>query len=111
MILKNTLRLAGLLILGLSLAGAQGQGSAGRKAPAKKGDPAAHAGQGEDVRGTMSLSEISQKTGVPLAHFLKALKLDKSAEVNKPVRDWIHSKGMTMQDVRAAAKTYKAPGK
>lgn len=74
----------------------------------RKGDPKSHAaGQGEDVRGTMSLQEIAQKTGVPVSHFQKALKLDKSVDLTKPVREWIHSKGMTMQDVRDAAKAYK----
>ena len=78
-------------------------------APPKKGDPKSHAaGQGEEVRGTMSLEEISRKTGVPVAHFRKALKLDQRVDERKPVREWIHSKGMTMEDVRDAAKAYRA---
>lgn len=89
------------IILGCSLSA--------QTAPPKKGDPRSHpAGQAEDVRGTMSLHEISQKTGVPVTHFQKALNLDKSIDLNKPVRDWIHSKGMSMQDVREAAKSYKS---
>lgn len=76
--------------------------------PPKKGDPKSHStGQGESIRGTMSLNEIVKATGVPLAHFQKALKLDKSVDAAAPVRDWIHSKGMTMQNVRDAAAAYK----
>lgn len=78
--------------------------------PSPKGDPSSHAAS-EDIRGTMSLKEISQKTQVPLDHFIKALKLDKSVDTAKPVREWIHSKGMTMQNVREAAASYKAPRK
>lgn len=96
--------LAAAVALSLSLAA--------QPAPQKKGDPKSHAaGQGEDVRGTMTLQEISQKTGVPVGHFRKALKLDKTTDLNKPVREWIHSKGMTMQDVRDAVKNYKPAGK
>lgn len=76
--------------------------------PPKKSDPKTHTtGQGESIRGTMSLNEIAKATGVPLAHFEKALKLDKSVDRSKPVREWIHSKGMTMQHVREAAAAYK----
>lgn len=96
--------LAAAVTLGLSLSAPT--------APPKKGAPKSHpAGQGEDVRGTMSLREIAQKTGVPAGHFRQALKLDKSVDLNQPVREWIHSKGMTMQDVREAARTCKSAKK
>lgn len=96
--------LAAAVTLGLSLSAQTAQPNQG----APKSHPAS---QGEDVRGTMSLREIAQKTGVPADHFRQALKLDKSVALNQPVREWIHSKGMTMQDVREAAKTYKSAKK
>jgi hypothetical protein len=65
-------------------------------------------GEEQQVRGNMTLNEVSMKTGVPKDHILKALGSPKGVNPQVPMRDWIHSAGKTMQDVRDAVDAYKA---
>jgi len=66
-----------------------------------------HAKSGEEVRGTMSLNEISSKTGVPKDYILKALKLPASINADIPAREWLHAHGKSMQDIREAVTKYR----
>ncbi len=74
----------------------------------QEGAPKEHKGKGEEqqIRGNMTLNEISMKTGVPKDYILKALGSPKGVNPQVPMRDWIHSAGKTMQDVRDAVDAY-----
>jgi ferredoxin len=81
-----------------------------QKAPPaqKKSEGKDHKSGGEQqVRGNMTLNEIAMKTGVPKDYILKALGSPKGVNPQAPMRDWIHSAGKTMQDVREAVEAYK----
>lgn len=84
-------------------------GEAPKPKPDKK-DPGKKkgAGDGEEVRGTMTLNEVSMKTGVPKAFILKSVGAPAGTDPRKPVREWIHDTGKTMQDVRQAVADYRA---
>jgi hypothetical protein len=73
----------------------------------KEESPKQHKSGGEEIRGTMTLNEVALKTGVPKDYILKALGSLKGADPHVPIRDWIHSAGKTMQDVRDAVEAYK----
>lgn len=77
------------------------------KAPKKPGASKKN-GEGEEVRGVMTLNEISLKTGVPKEYLLKSIGAPANTDPRKPVRDWIHDIGKTMQDVREAISAYRA---
>lgn len=64
-------------------------------------------GEEQDVRGNMTLNEVSMKTGVPKDYILKALGSPKGVNPQVPMREWIHSTGKTMQEVRDAVAAYK----
>lgn len=74
------------------------------EAPKKAGDH-----EEQQVRGVMTLNEISLKTGVPAGCILERIGVD-AAQVNPrvPVRDWIHDAGKTMQDVRDAVEACRS---
>ena len=84
-------------------------GEAPKPKPDKK-DPGKKkgAGDGEEVRGTMTLNEFSMKTGVPKAFILKSVGAPADTDPRKPVREWIHDTGKTMQDVRQSVADYRA---
>ena len=75
----------------------------------KKDGQKEHSKGGEqEIRGNMTLNEISMKTGVPKEFILKSLGGPKGVNAQVPVREWIHSAGKTMQDVRDAVAAWKA---
>ena len=55
----------------------------------------------------MTLNEISGKTGVPKSYLMDALKLPADIDGRAPVRNWIHSRGLTIQDLRRAVHQYR----
>ena len=80
-----------------------GQAESGKKQDHPKGS--------EEVRGTMSLNEISSRTGVPKDYILKTLKLPASVNANIPAREWLHAHDKSMQDIREAVTRYRAEQK
>jgi phage gpG-like protein len=80
-----------------------GQAESGKKQEHGKGS--------EEVRGTMSLNEISSKSGVPKDYILKKLRLPASINANIPAREWLHAHDKSMQDIRQAITEYRAEKK
>lgn len=76
--------------------------------------PAAPAGKDHgseeepEVKGFMTLNEISIKTGVPKEYLLKALNLPPDINGRLPVRDWMHDHGKSVGDLREAVTQYRA---
>ncbi len=78
-----------------------------------EGKPAAvvkqHGGDDEpEVKGFMTLNEISVKTGVPKDYLLKTLNPGGDIDPRQPVREWMHGRGKSIQDLREAVKAYYA---
>jgi len=66
-------------------------------------------GSGEqEVKGFMTLNEIALKTGVPKAFLLNSVGLPPETNGRTPVRDWIHDRGKSIQDLRDAVEQYRA---
>ena len=63
-------------------------------------------GPDEEVKGFMTLNEISVKTGVPKEYILKTAGLPLDIDGRTPVREWMHAQGKSIQDIRAAVKEY-----
>ena len=63
---------------------------------------------GEEIRGVMTLNEVSAKTGVPKDYILKSLGAPPNTDARKPIRDWIHDLGKSMQEVREAVAAYRS---
>ncbi len=63
-------------------------------------------GEPPEVRGFMTLHEISLKTGVPKDHLLRSLGVGQEIDGRAPVREWLHGKGKTIQDLRDAVEQY-----
>jgi polyferredoxin len=76
------------------------------KGPGAKKDHAK--GEEEQVKGFMTLNEVALKTGVPKEHILKQLGAPTTTDPRKPVREWIHDMGKTMQDVRDIVIAYQS---
>ena len=55
----------------------------------------------------MTLNEISLKTGVPRSYLINELNLPADIDGRAPVRNWIHSRGLTIQDLRRAVQQYR----
>jgi hypothetical protein len=65
-------------------------------------------GSDEEVKGFMTLNEISVKTGVPTEYILKTVGLPLDIDGRTPVREWMHAQGKSIQDLRTAVKQYAA---
>jgi polyferredoxin len=65
-------------------------------------------GAEEQVKGFMTLNEVSMKTGVPKDFILKRLGASPDTDPRKPVREWIHDMGKSMQDVREIVLDYQS---
>jgi len=61
-----------------------------------------HSGDGEEVRGYMTLNEIALKTGISAERLRQALQVPDSVDSRTPLREWMHGHGKSIQDVRAA---------
>ncbi|MBN9661030.1 MAG: 4Fe-4S binding protein [Acidobacteria bacterium] len=70
-----------------------------------------HSGGSDEVKGFMSLNEVSAKTGVPAGFILKAMEIKAPVNASQPLREWMHAQGKSIQDVRDAVASYKASGK
>lgn len=93
---------------------AAGKSASPAKTAEKKGDGKKdrkageeHSGGEEDVKGFMTLNEIVLKTGVPKDYLMKTLALPKDIDPRKPVREWMHQQGKSVQDLREAVKQYR----
>jgi polyferredoxin len=84
------------------------QASKNAGAPKKSGDASKHSGSEQEIRGSMTLNEVAMKTGVPMDWLLKRLKLPASTDGRKPLRDWMHDQGKSIQDIRDAVAEYRA---
>jgi len=74
--------------------------------------PVSKAPAGEpEVKGFMTLNEISLKTGVPKEYILKTLGLPPAMDGRTPVREWMHQQGKSIQDLRDAVGAYQAGGR
>jgi hypothetical protein len=76
------------------------------QAPAAQ-SPVAHPGGDAEVKGFMTLNEIASKTGVPAEHILKTLAVTGTVDARQPVREWMHSQGKSIQDIRDAVTEYR----
>jgi hypothetical protein len=63
-------------------------------------------GDGE-VKGFMTLNEIASKTGVTTDFLLRWLKITGPIDPRLPVREWMHSKDKSIQDIRDAVTQYR----
>lgn len=61
-----------------------------------------------EVKGFMTLNEVVMKTGVPKEWLLKRLGAPANVDPRKPMREWIHDTGKSIQDVRDAVADYRA---
>ena len=64
-------------------------------------------GEEPEVKGFMTLNEISLKTGVPKDYILNELSLPAAIDARAPVREWMHAQGKSIQDVRDAVAAYR----
>ncbi|MBL0158152.1 MAG: 4Fe-4S binding protein [Bryobacterales bacterium] len=77
------------------------------RAQAAAAPPQAHTGGDAEVKGFMSLSEIADKTGAPAEYILKSLQISDPVDASLPVREWMHSRGKSIQDIRDAVAEHK----
>lgn len=83
--------------------------TAKRRSP--KGEGKENHGRGgseQEIKGFMTLNEIALKTGVPRDYLVKSLGLPGNMNGRKPLRDWMHEHGKSIQDIRDAVKQYRA---
>lgn len=64
--------------------------------------------QEPEIKGYMTLNEVVLKTGVPKQWLIKRLHLPAHVDPRKPLREWMHDAGMSIQDVRLAVAEYRA---
>ena len=83
------------------------QAQSGKSGESKQGK-SSHPNGDQEVRGFMTLNEISLKTGVPKDWLLKRLGLSTEIDPRQPVREWMHSQGKSIQDVRQAVADFRA---
>lgn len=78
--------------------------------PAEKKKAAAHDTKKDDqeVKGFMTLNEVCLKTGVPKEWLLKRLNLPSAIDGRKPLREWMHDRGKSIQDFRDAIQDYRS---
>jgi hypothetical protein len=62
----------------------------------------------ELVRGRMTLIEIEQKTGVPMAYLIEHLGMPKDVQLDEGVTKLGQSFGFEIDDVRRIVREYKA---
>lgn len=71
-------------------------------------DLSAHRFEEISIRGSMTLKEVEQATGVPPAYILESLKLPHSTPVEERLGVLKRKHGFAISDVREAAKRYKS---
>ncbi|MCX6625397.1 MAG: hypothetical protein NTY38_30930, partial [Acidobacteria bacterium] len=87
------------------LAGPGGKPGVGKTPSA--GKTAGH-GDEQEVKGFMTLDEVALKTGVPKEYILKSLGAPADTDPRKPLREWLHGQGKSIQDVRDGVAAYRA---
>ena len=65
-------------------------------------------GQEPEIKGYMTLNEVALKTGVPKEWLIRRLGLPANVDPRKPLREWMHDAGMSIQDVRQIVDDYRA---
>lgn len=60
-----------------------------------------------EIWGSMTLNEVEQKTGVPIDHLIKELKLSPDTNKEEKLGRLKKTVGFTMDDVRHIVKTYE----
>lgn len=60
-----------------------------------------------EVKGFMTLNEIAAKTGAPIDWLRGRLGLGADIDGRTPVREWMHARGMSIQDLRDAVDEYR----
>jgi hypothetical protein len=89
--------------------GAQGKDSLGQTphlgTPPGQGE--AHAGS-EEIRGTLTLLELEQRTGVPAAHVIEKLKLPADLALDNRLGPLHFEYNFEMEDVRRVVADYKS---
>ena len=80
-----------------------------KKETTNKNVPFLSSHQYEDIsiRGSMTLKEVEETTGVPIAYLLKALNLPKSIAPEKQLGPLKREYGFEINDVRDVVKEYK----
>ena len=79
--------------------------ASGKPSPGSKG---VHASGDQEVKGFMTLNEISTMTGVPKPWLMQKLNLPAGIDPRQPVREWMHAQGKSIQDLRDAVSEYRA---
>lgn len=82
-------------------------GTAERKPSTAQTPPQSHPGGDAEVKGFMTLNEIASKTGAPADYILKTLGIAEAIDPRQPVREWMHSQGKSIQDIRDAVTGYR----
>jgi len=95
------------------LATPRGSDRAGREAakpasPQSEKSAAVTKGQEPEIKGYMTLNEVALKTGVPKEWLIRRLGLPANVDPRKPLREWMHDAGMSIQDVRQIVDDYRA---
>lgn len=66
------------------------------------------AGEESDVKGFMTLNEVMLKTGVPKDYILGKLGVDASKiDPRLPLREWVHSHGHSVPEIRTIVEEYR----
>ncbi len=101
---------ASLLVAGLmALVGASklaGEWRTTAAVVASTGQPAK--ASAEEIRGWMTLDEVSVATGVPREYILGKLGLAPETDAGVPLRDWMHQQGKSVHDFRDVVAAYQA---
>ncbi len=66
----------------------------------------AHQYEDTSIRGSMTLNEVAESTGVPLAHLIESLKLPEVTSPEEKLGPLKRKYGFEMNDVRAIVKEY-----
>ncbi len=72
------------------------------------GGGAAQEVKGAEIRGFMTLNEIAGKSGIPAEWLRRRLELGADIDARQPVREWMHARGKSIADIRAALAEYEA---
>jgi hypothetical protein len=81
-------------------------GSSAPKEFGKSAELTARSAGEPEVKGFMTLNEIAVKTGVPKHYLLQRLGLPPTIDPRIPVREWMHEKGKSVQDLREAVRQF-----
>ena len=66
-----------------------------------------HKYEGISIRGSMTLKEVEETTGVPVTYIIEALKMPESIPTEKQLGTLKRKYGVEISDVREVVKKYK----